>query len=560
MTLITFYLRTYLPLTPPHAQLCYQGGGTGPDRPAGLWLHLYKRAFCEPVCSPPGLLLPHPAPVSDARTDRTHRVPGHPTVSRMAPLCPSPWLPLWIPAPAPGPAVQLLLLLLLLVPAHPQSLLWMQGAPTTGGDSSGEDDPLREEDLPSEEDIPGEEDPPGKLDPPGMKTEAGEEDSLKIEDLPTVETPRDTQGPQNNAHRDKKGDDHSHWRYGGAPPWPQVSPACAGRFQSPVDIRPELTAFCPALRTLELLGFELPPQPELRLRNNGHTVQLSLPPGLEMALGPGQEYRALQLHLHWGAAGRPGSEHTVGGHRFPAEEGPEENSAYEQLLSHLGEIAEEDSETWVPGLDVSALLPSDLSRYFRYEGSLTTPPCAQGVIWTVFNQTVKLSAKQLHALSDSLWGPDDSRLQLNFRATQPLNGRIIEASFPAGVDSSPGTVEPVHLNSCLAAGDILALVFGLLFAVTSIAFLVQMRRQQRYFTNPLPQAQPLLPKWSPEQLHANCMQMSSSLVRFLIRVPCCVDTQVGPKEVSGTTRQRSRRLLLRGLQLGECAEKLARGI
>nr|XP_031533139.1 carbonic anhydrase 9 isoform X2 [Vicugna pacos] len=363
----------------------------------------------------------------------------------MAPLCPSPWLPVLIPAPAPGPAVQLLLLLLLLLPAHPWST---QGAPTTGGDSSGEDDPLGEEDLPSEED------PPGEEDPSGMKTEPGEEDSLKLEDLPTAEAPRDTQGAQNNAHRDKKGDDHSHWRYG---------------------------------------------------------VQLSLPPGLEMALGPGQEYRALQLHLHWGAAGRPGSEHTVGGHRFLAEihvvhlstafanvdealgrpgglavlaaflqEGPEENSAYEQLLSHLGEIAEEDSETWVPGLDVSALLPSDLSRYFRYEGSLTTPPCAQGVIWTVFNQTVKLSAKQLHTLSDSLWGPDDSRLQLNFRATQPLNGRIIEASFPVGVDSSPKTSEPVHLNSCLAAGDILALVFGLLFAVTGIAFLVQMRRQQRH--------------------------------------------------------------------------------
>lgn len=48
-------------------------------------------------------------------------------------------------------------------------------------------------------------------------------------------------------------------------------------------------------------------------------MQLTLPPGLEMALGPGREYRALQLHLHWGAAGRPGSEHTVDGHRFPAE-------------------------------------------------------------------------------------------------------------------------------------------------------------------------------------------------------------------------------------------------
>ncbi|XP_057354811.1 carbonic anhydrase 9 isoform X5 [Manis pentadactyla] len=267
-------------------------------------------------------------------------------------------------------------------------------------------------------------------------------------------------------------------------------------------------------------------------------TQLTLPPGLAMTLGPGREYRALQLHLHWGTARRPGSEHTVGGHRFPAEvraqpsaegpsaalgrepcplqssrclqihvvhlstafakvdealarpgglavlaaflqEGPEENSAYEQLLSHLEEIAEEDSETLVPGLDVSALLPSDLSRYFRYEGSLTTPPCAQGVIWTVFNQTVRLSAKQLHTLSDALWGPDHSPLQLNFRATQPLNGRIIEASFPAGVDRSPRTVEPVHLNSCFAAGDILALVFGLLFAVTSIAFLVQMIRQKR---------------------------------------------------------------------------------
>lgn len=52
-----------------------------------------------------------------------------------------------------------------------------------------------------------------------------------------------------------------------------------------------------------------------------HAVQLTLPPGLKMALGPGQEYRALQLHLHWGTSDHPGSEHTVNGHRFPAEVG-----------------------------------------------------------------------------------------------------------------------------------------------------------------------------------------------------------------------------------------------
>lgn len=115
----------------------------------------------------------------------------------MALLCPSSWLPLLISAPAPGPTVQLLLLLLLLVPAHSQSLEQMQGTPSVGADSSGEDDPLGKEDLSSEED------PPGEEDSPEMKPEP--EDSLKLEDLPTVEIPRGTQGPQNNNHRNNKG-------------------------------------------------------------------------------------------------------------------------------------------------------------------------------------------------------------------------------------------------------------------------------------------------------------------------------------------------------------------
>ncbi|GAB1288433.1 Carbonic anhydrase 9 [Apodemus speciosus] len=447
----------------------------------------------------------------------------------MASRGPSPWVPLLSPAPT----VQLLLLLLLLASAHPQGLSGMQGEPSLGESSSGEDG-LGVEDLPSEEGAPGEADPPGGEDPPEVSSEARKEDSLALEDLPTPEAPEDSQG----SHRDEKGKvainfeilaqrgGHGLWSYGGTLLWPKVSPACAGRFQSPVDIRLELTSFRHTLQPLELLGYELQPLPELSLCNNGHTVQLTLPPGLKMSLGPGQEYRALQLHLHWGTSDHPGSEHTVNGHRFPAEihvvhlstafselhealgrpgglavlaaflqESPEENGAYEQLLSHLEEITEEGSKVEIPGLDVSALLPSDLSRYFRYKGSLTTPPCSQGVIWTVFNETVKLSAKQLHTLSVSLWGSRDSRLQLNFRATKPLNGRIIEASFPAAVDSSP---EPgaqlsdspcchipgrgsrlflVHVNSCLAAGDILALVFGLLFAVTCIAFLLYLRRQ-----------------------------------------------------------------------------------
>ncbi|KAI4542233.1 hypothetical protein MG293_007612 [Ovis ammon polii] len=453
--------RRYRHIPAPHSTPfppCYRRGGTGPVDPQDFG-SISKRAFCESACSPPGLLLPHPPPVSDARTARAlqpqpvHTVSQDTPVSRMAPLGPSPRLPLWIPAPAPGPAVQLLLLLLLLVPAHPQSLLWMQGAPTTGGDSSGEDDPLGEEDLPSEEDIPEEEDSPGEEDLPGLKTDPGEENSLKLEDLPTIEAPRDTEDLQNNAHRDEKG--------------------------APLPLAP----------------YPLSELDEETIKRDTERVQLSLPSGLKTALGPGQEYRALQLHLHWGAVGRPGSEHTVDGHRFPAE----------IHVVHLSTAFEEfDEALGRPG------------------GLAVLAAFLQGVIWTVFNQTVKLSAKQvtlgmrrqkemkgpcggsgghgqwspeLHTLADSLWGPDDSRLQLNFRATQPLNGRIIEASFPAGVDGSPRTVEP---------GDILALVFGLLFAVTSIAFLVQMRRQQRYYTDPLPQAQPPHPRVQSSSMQIAC--------------------------------------------------------
>ncbi|XP_074136415.1 carbonic anhydrase 9 [Sminthopsis crassicaudata] len=439
----------------------------------------------------------------------------------MAPPCPS-WLSASSPARAP---ISLLLLLLLLVPSHPYRVLRRErDLSEEEGDSGAEDIPREEkppgeEELSSEGDTPGQGEPSKEEDPPREEVPHKEEDPPRQEDPPLAEdspVPGDTLGPHKNIPEKKDEDDH-HWRYGGGPVWPRVSRACGGHLQSPVDIRPDSAYFRPDLVPPQLHGFSLPPDRPLKLQNNGHTVQLTLPPGLWMTLGLGTEYRALQLHFHWGAPGAPGSEHTVSGHRFPAEihvvhldtrfdtveealgqpgglavlaaflqEGPEQNDAYEQLLSHLGAIDEEDSETWIPGLDVSALLPHNLHRYFRYKGSLTTPPCSQGVIWTVFNQTVLLSAEQLQILSSSLWGPMGSRLQWNFRATQPLNGRMIEASFPTTTipDDKPPhprdpTAEPVHGSSCLSIGDILALIFGLLFAVTSVAFLLYMKRQKR---------------------------------------------------------------------------------
>lgn len=54
-----------------------------------------------------------------------------------------------------------------------------------------------------------------------------------------------------------------------------------------------------------------------------------------------------------------------------------------------------DQRAFIPAFDVQSLLPKDLGRYYRYNGSLTTPPCYQSVVWTVFHERVQISKAQV---------------------------------------------------------------------------------------------------------------------------------------------------------------------
>lgn len=120
----------------------------------------------------------------------------------------------------------------------------------------------------------------------------------------------------------------------------------------------------------------------------------------------------------------------------------------------------------VPGFNITGLLPDSLHLYYRYNGSLTTPPCFQSVMWTVFNQTVMLShdqvcrgsacagprgcrapglfgspaqraprpihpalSSQISVLVTSLQYDHGKPLQNNFRPTQALHKRWVLASF-----------------------------------------------------------------------------------------------------------------------------------
>ncbi|KFQ55074.1 Carbonic anhydrase 9, partial [Pelecanus crispus] len=268
-----------------------------------------------------------------------------------------------------------------------------------------------------------------------------------------------------------QGPGHSHWSYEDREHWGVDYKDCAGTMQSPINIDTAKTIFSPQLRPIQISGYSLPANEKLKLRNNGHTVVLELPNSLAITGGYAQQYRAVQLHLHWGSPLGPGSEHTVNGHRFPAEVrsppsvlqvGPMENPYYQEILQHLYKIRQEGKEVSVPGFNIAGLLPANLKLYFHYNGSLTTPPCYQTVKWTVFNQTILLSYNQMSMLVTSLTNDDSKPLQNNYRMVQDLHGRRVLASFQTTLFSVKQ----------LSSGDVLAVLFGVLFAVTALAFML----------------------------------------------------------------------------------------
>ena len=220
----------------------------------------------------------------------------------------------------------------------------------------------------------------------------------------------------------------AHWGYSGdegPAHWGGLSSAYAacgqGHMQSPIDIGHAREA------GLVSLSVEWDVTP-LEILNNGHTVQVDYAPGswTRAALA---EYQLLQFHFH------TPSEHTVGGKPFPMEahfvhkdkeghlgvigvmfkEG-RENLALAEIWNHLPKEAgqhETHADVAVNGRD---LLPRERT-FYRYSGSLTTPPCSEGVNWYVMAEPVEASADQIKAFQ-SLFGA-------NNRPVQPLNNRLL---------------------------------------------------------------------------------------------------------------------------------------
>jgi carbonic anhydrase len=251
-----------------------------------------------------------------------------------------------------------------------------------------------------------------------------------------------------------------HWGYEGEvgpEHWGDLSPdfaACAqGKEQSPVDIPATAPVNPPGL------SFNYQPSP-LSIVNNGHAIQVNADPGSDLAVG-GATYFLTQFHLH------SLSEHALNGEHTPMElhlvhkdasghlavigvmivEGAE-NPAYEPVLAHMP-VAEGEPQV-ISGTTVNAgdLLPAD-RRYYRYNGSLTTPPCTEGVTWFIMAAPVELSTGQIAAFQ--------SRYGDNYRPVQPLNTRtflLTSALPPAVLPGTGGAADPIRaalIGLCLLA-------------------------------------------------------------------------------------------------------------
>ncbi|XP_047703988.1 carbonic anhydrase 14 isoform X3 [Prionailurus viverrinus] len=255
--------------------------------------------------------------------------------------------------------------------------------------------------------------------------------------------------------------------------WPASYPECGSNAQSPINIQTDSVTFDPELPTLQPHGYDQPGTEPLDLHNNGHTVQLSLPPTMYLEGFP-QKYVAAQLHLHWGETGSlGGSEHQINSEATAAEVGETKNPAYEHILSHLHEIRNKDQKTSVPPFNVGELLPQRLDQFFRYNGSLTTPPCYQSVLWTVFNRKAQISMGQLEELQETLFSTEEepSRpLVRNYRAPQPLNQRTVFTSF-------------IQVGSVYTTGEMLSLGVGILVCclclLLAVYFIARKIRKKR---------------------------------------------------------------------------------
>jgi carbonic anhydrase len=220
----------------------------------------------------------------------------------------------------------------------------------------------------------------------------------------------------------------AHWGYEGADgpsKWGDLDPAnraCSiGGEQSPIDIRDPIKAQLGALnitwdKTTDTIV------------NNGHTIQVNIGDSSVLSIGDGRNYRLLQFHFH-----HP-SEHLIAGKSFPMEvhfvhANPagslavigvmmttgRANAVFNKIVSTMPD-KEGPAVKADPAINPNGLLPGPRS-YYRYSGSLTTPPCSETVDWLLLTEPLQVADADVARFA--------KLYSMNARPAQKLNRRFV---------------------------------------------------------------------------------------------------------------------------------------
>jgi carbonic anhydrase len=222
----------------------------------------------------------------------------------------------------------------------------------------------------------------------------------------------------------------AHWSYEGATGpghWGDIDAAskvCSvGSQQSPIDIRDTIKARLPQLNIAWARNADT-------IVNNGHTIQLSVAPGSTLTLSRAG-YSLLQFHFH-----HP-SEHTIAGKSSAMEvhfvhrhstgalavigvlmTAGQSNPAFHKITAGMPTHAGGPIKA-APGIDPNHLLPPRRS-YYRYAGSLTTPPCSETVEWLVLHQPLQVAKSDIDVFA--------KLFPMNARPVQKDNRRFVLTS------------------------------------------------------------------------------------------------------------------------------------
>ncbi|XP_076870406.1 receptor-type tyrosine-protein phosphatase gamma isoform X2 [Brachyhypopomus gauderio] len=268
--------------------------------------------------------------------------------------------------------------------------------------------------------------------------------------------------------RERRAAREPYWAYSGAhgpSSWASAYPECGEKNQSPVDIPDEQARISQECQELALDGFEVKSSNKTSMKNTGKTVSILLKNDyfVRGAALPGR-FKAEKVEFHWGHADESaGSEHSVNGKKFPVEMqiyfynsddfdslstaikerriiaamavffqvGRKDSVAAEPIIAGLRRVVHHEKETNLGPFVLRDLLPSSLGSYYRYTGSLTTPPCSTVVEWIIFSQPVYLSYHQLETFYSIFTTEQQDHvksveyLRNNHRPTQGLNGRLL---------------------------------------------------------------------------------------------------------------------------------------